>query len=61
MRLSLILRLAIAALVACATSSQVLTGAPRVPISPAAVRVYTQAPKALRRLRFWRFKKERFR
>jgi hypothetical protein len=33
-----------AALAACATSSQVLTGAPRSPISPAAVRVYTQAP-----------------
>lgn len=33
------------ALVACATSSEVLTGAPRPPISPAAVRVYTQAPE----------------
>ena len=33
------------ALVACATSSEVLTGAPRAPISPAAVRVYTQAPE----------------
>lgn len=33
-------------LVACATSSQVLTGAPRSPISPAAVRVYTQAPES---------------
>jgi hypothetical protein len=32
------------ALVACATSSQVLTGAPRTPVSPSAVRVYTQAP-----------------
>ncbi len=35
-----------AALVACATSSQVLTGARRAPISPAAVRVYTQAPES---------------
>jgi hypothetical protein len=35
-----------AALVACATSSQVLTGAPRSPISPAAVRVYTQSPQS---------------
>jgi hypothetical protein len=32
------------ALVACATSSQLLTGAPRSPVSPSAVRVYTQAP-----------------
>lgn len=32
------------ALAACATSSEVLTGAPRSPISPAEVRVYTQAP-----------------
>ena len=30
---------------ACATSSQVLTGAPRLPIEPSAVRVYTQAPQ----------------
>ncbi|MGO9935745.1 MAG: hypothetical protein ACLPV8_28600 [Steroidobacteraceae bacterium] len=28
----------------CATSSQVLTGTPRAPISPNDVRVYTQAP-----------------
>jgi hypothetical protein len=34
------------ALVACATSSQVLTGAPRSPVSPSAVRVYTQAPQS---------------
>ncbi len=33
-----------AALVACATSSEVLTGAARPPILPSAVRVYTQAP-----------------
>lgn len=33
------------ALVACATSSEMLTGTPRPPISPAAVRVYTQAPE----------------
>lgn len=33
------------ALIACATSSQVLIGAPRVPIAAAQVRVYTQAPK----------------
>jgi hypothetical protein len=33
-------------LLACATSSQMLTGAPRSPISPAAVRVYTQAPES---------------
>jgi hypothetical protein len=31
-------------LAACATSSQVLTGVPRSPILPAAVKVYTQAP-----------------
>jgi hypothetical protein len=30
---------------ACATSSQVLTGAPRSPIQASAVRVYTQAPQ----------------
>ena len=35
-----------AALVACATSSEVLTGARRAPILPAAVRVYTQAPES---------------
>ena len=33
------------ALVACATSSEVLTGARRSPIAPVAVRVYTQAPE----------------
>lgn len=33
-------------LVACASSSQELTGAPRSPILPAAVRVYTQAPES---------------
>jgi hypothetical protein len=31
-------------LAACASSSQELTGAPRSPIAPAGVRVYTQAP-----------------
>ena len=31
---------------ACATSSQVLTGVPRSPILPAAVKVYTQAPQS---------------
>lgn len=36
----------VSTLVGCATSSQLLTGAPRSPISPAAVRVYTQAPDA---------------
>jgi hypothetical protein len=30
---------------ACATSSQVLTGAPHLPIEPSAVRIYTQAPQ----------------
>ena len=35
-----------AALGACATSSQVLTGVPRSPIVPAAVKVYTQAPQS---------------
>jgi hypothetical protein len=34
------------ALAACASSSQELTGAPRSPIAPAAVRVYTQAPQS---------------
>jgi hypothetical protein len=33
-------------LAACATSSQVLTGVPRSPIVPAAVKVYTQAPQS---------------
>jgi hypothetical protein len=33
-------------LAACATSSQVLTGVPRSPILPAAVKVYTQAPQS---------------
>jgi hypothetical protein len=41
----LILALLTSTLIGCATSSQVLTGAPRAPISPAAVRVYTQAPE----------------
>lgn len=31
-------------LAACATSSQMVTGAPRSPLLPAEVRVYTQAP-----------------
>jgi hypothetical protein len=46
MRLTLRLLLALltGTLLACATSSQVLTGMPRTPISPTAVRVYTQAP-----------------
>jgi hypothetical protein len=35
-----------AMLAACATSSQVLTGVPRSPILPAAVKVYTQAPQS---------------
>jgi len=30
---------------ACATSSEVLTGAPRAPLMASAVRVYTQAPE----------------
>jgi hypothetical protein len=34
------------ALLGCATSSQVLTGVPRAPIAPTAVRVYTQAPQS---------------
>ncbi len=38
--------LALVSLVGCATSSQVLTGAPRSPLSPAAVRIYTRAPDA---------------
>lgn len=36
----------VATLAACATSSQVLTGVPRSPILPAAVKVYTQAPQS---------------
>jgi len=44
--LRLILALSMAALAACATSSQVLTGVPRSPILPAAVKVYTQAPQS---------------
>jgi len=36
----------ICALAACATSSQVLTGAPRSPLLPAEVRVYTEAPQS---------------
>jgi hypothetical protein len=35
----------IPALIACASSSQVLVGAPRAPITAAQVRIYTQAPK----------------
>jgi hypothetical protein len=35
-----------ATLAACATSSEVLTGAPRSPILPAEVKVYTQAPQS---------------
>jgi hypothetical protein len=37
--------IAIFTLAACATSSQELTGAPRAPLLPAEVRVYTQAPQ----------------
>jgi hypothetical protein len=37
--------IAILTLAACATSSQELTGAPRSPLLPAEVRVYTQAPQ----------------
>lgn len=33
-------------LAACATSSRTLTGSPRAPLSPANVRVYTQAPQS---------------
>lgn len=32
-------------LCACATSSQLVTGAARAPIAPATVRIYTQAPE----------------
>jgi hypothetical protein len=35
----------ISALIGCASSSQVIVGAPREPIAAAQVRVYTQAPK----------------
>ena len=46
MRLSLMSAVLVTcALNACATSSQELTGAPRLPIPPSAVRVYTQAPQ----------------
>jgi hypothetical protein len=37
--------LLICMLSACATSSQVLTGTPRLPVDSAAVRIYTQAPQ----------------
>jgi hypothetical protein len=37
--------LLICTLSACATSSEVLTGAPRSPLMASAVRVYTQAPQ----------------
>jgi hypothetical protein len=37
--------LLICTLSACATSSEVLTGAPRAPLMASAVRVYTQAPQ----------------
>lgn len=40
------------ALLACATSSEVLTGTPRSPISPAEVRVYTQAPQRFEEIAF---------
>jgi hypothetical protein len=33
-------------LAGCATSSRTLTGAPRAPLSPTDVRVYTQAPRS---------------
>ena len=36
----------ICTLAACATSSQMVTGAPRSPLLPAEVRVYTQAPQS---------------
>ena len=44
MRISLAVLL-ICTLSACATSSEVLTGAPRAPLMASAVRVYTQAPQ----------------
>jgi hypothetical protein len=36
----------ISTMAACASSTQVLTGAPHTPIAPAEVRVYTQAPRS---------------
>ena len=36
----------IATMSGCATSSQMLTGAPRAPLLPSDVRVYTQAPQS---------------
>jgi hypothetical protein len=35
---------------ACATSSQELTGAPRSPVEPSAVRIYTQAPQSFQEI-----------
>jgi hypothetical protein len=43
---SIVMAWLISILAACASSTQVLTGAPRTPISPAEVRVYTQAPQS---------------
>lgn len=43
---SIVMAWPISILAACASSTQVLTGAPRSPISPAEVRVYTQAPQS---------------
>ncbi len=40
------------ALSACATSSEVMTGTSRSPISPAEVRVYTQAPQHFEEIAF---------
>lgn len=45
LKLGLIFALLASALVGCATSTEVLTGMPRSPLPPAAVRVYTQAPE----------------
>lgn len=46
MRISLLSAILLACtLSACATSSEVLTGAPRAPLMASAVRVYTQAPE----------------
>ena len=43
-RLCVVSAISLSALAACATSSQTLTGTPRVPIAPSDVRVYTSAP-----------------
>jgi hypothetical protein len=55
---SILLLAPILALVACTTSSQTLTGAPRAPLSAGDVKVYTQAPQSFEEIAVLRASRE---